>query len=159
MARLSSIRARATYANVTATLALFVALGGGSFAVALSGSEKKVVKKVAKKQADKRITARAPELSVAHAGSADAAASANSATNAGQANTAGDADLLDGVDSTGFIGSGAAAGGDLGGVYPNPTIAEDAVTNAKIANNAVTGLEISNGSITGSEFAGEGQTP
>jgi hypothetical protein len=61
MAILSGIRARATYANVTATLALFVALGGGSFAVAaLSGSEKKVVKKIAQKQADKRITARAP---------------------------------------------------------------------------------------------------
>src|SRR5687768_6287655 len=116
MARLSKVRARATYANVTASLALFVALGGGSFAVALSGSEKKVVKKIAKKQSDKRITARAPELSVAHADSADAATSANSATNAGHANTAGTADLLDGVDSTGFIGSGAAAGGDLAGV-------------------------------------------
>jgi hypothetical protein len=43
---------RLTYANVTATLALFAALGGGSFAVAaLSGSEKKVVKRIATKQA------------------------------------------------------------------------------------------------------------
>ena len=89
------LRARATYANVTATLALFVALGGGSFAVAaLSGSEKTVVKKIAKKQADKRITARAATLSVGHAGSADTASdaahasSADSATNAGHANTA-----------------------------------------------------------------------
>jgi hypothetical protein len=63
MASFGKIRARATYANVTATLALFVALGGGSFAVAaLSGSEKKVVKKIATKQADKRINALAPVI-------------------------------------------------------------------------------------------------
>lgn len=63
MAILSKIRARATYANVTATLALFVAIGGGSFAVAaLSGAEKKVVKKIAKKQAGKRIAALAPAI-------------------------------------------------------------------------------------------------
>lgn len=72
MVILGKLRARATYANVTATLALFVALGGGSFAVAaLSGSEKKVVKKVAKQQAAKQIAARAPGLSVAYADSAD----------------------------------------------------------------------------------------
>ena len=65
------IRARATYANVTATLALFVALGGSSFAVAsLSGSEKKG-QQDRQKQADKRITARAPGLSVATADSAN----------------------------------------------------------------------------------------
>ena len=69
MALLSKIRDRATYANVIATLALFVALGGGSFAVAaLSGSEKKVVRKVAKKQARRADTAaRAPGLSVGNA--------------------------------------------------------------------------------------------
>jgi hypothetical protein len=82
MGPLSKLRAQATYANVTATLALFVALGGGSFAVALSGSEKKVVKKIAVKQADKRISASAADLSVEHAKSAD------SATTAGQADVA-----------------------------------------------------------------------
>ena len=111
MALASKIRARATYANVTATLALFIALGGGSFAVALSGSEKKVVKEIAKKEANKRITTRAPNLSVKRAGSADTAtdaghaSSADSAINANHANaadTATDADVVDGLDSTHF---------------------------------------------------------
>src|SRR5215208_3114960 len=108
MTPLSRIRARATYANVTATLALFAALGGGSFAVAaLSGSEKNVVKKIAKKQSDKRITARAPGLSVEHASSAD------SATPAGP------------------------AAGDLTGNYPSPTIGSGTVGTPKLSDGAV----------------------
>jgi hypothetical protein len=52
---------RLTYANVIATLALFLALGGGSFAfAALSNQDKRVVKRIANEQ----ITARAPTLSV-----------------------------------------------------------------------------------------------
>jgi hypothetical protein len=112
VAHFSKIRARATYANITATLALLAALGGGSFAVAkLSGSEKKVVKKIAKKQANKRITARAPRLTVEHAGSADTA------------------------DSAAPTG---AAGGDLAGSYPNPSVGAGSITAGKIATGAVT---------------------
>ncbi len=90
----SAIRERLTYANVTATLALFVALGGGSFAIAaLSGSEKKQVRQIAKKQANQVLNQRETTLNV------NSAKTADSATNASTADT------LDGQDATAFLGS------------------------------------------------------
>lgn len=78
---MTSILGRLSRRHTTAVayLALFVALGGGSYALAaLSAPEKRVVIKIARKQANKRITARAAGLSVKHAASAASAASANS---------------------------------------------------------------------------------
>ena len=70
---------RPSHSTVAAYLALFIALGGGSFALAaLSGKEKKVVKRLANAQ----ITKRAPNLSVKEAGAADTAANAEHAGSA-----------------------------------------------------------------------------
>jgi hypothetical protein len=89
-------RRRPNHATVVAYLALFAALGGGSFAVAsLSGKEKKVVKKIAAKQVE-RLSA---GLSVNHADSADTATSADHAATADAASTATNADHATSADT------------------------------------------------------------
>ena len=66
--------------NLIAYLALFVALSGGSFAVAaLNRPEKRVVKRIVNKQ----ITRRAPRLSVKYANGANEARHAGTAESAG----------------------------------------------------------------------------
>jgi hypothetical protein len=64
---LSRIRRLPTPALIIASIALILAVGGGTAAIALTDHEKKVVKKIAKRVANKQITRRAHTLQVKHA--------------------------------------------------------------------------------------------
>jgi hypothetical protein len=79
---LRRIRRLPSPALVIASLALILAIGGGA-AFALTHNERKAVKKIARNIANKKITQRAPTLSVDHAQTANHANNADTATAAG----------------------------------------------------------------------------
>jgi hypothetical protein len=99
-------------ALIVSMLALVVAIGGGSFALATSTATKE--KKIAKRVAKQLIHRKAPGLSVNHARSADMATHAisadqathaDSATTADSATNAANADQLDNLDSSQLLRS------------------------------------------------------
>jgi hypothetical protein len=108
---------------VISCIALFVALSGSGYAVIVlpkgSVGTKQLRNNAVKsaKIANNQVTG----------------ADVNEAT-LGEVPSAASAGLLDGIDSTGFLQNGAAAGGDLTGSYPNPTIGAGKVTAATIAD-------------------------
>jgi hypothetical protein len=131
---------------VVACLALFVALGGTAIAAAplITGKQIKNgsvtgldLKNNSVKGADVLESSLAPVPAAATAATANTANAANTANTANAAASAANADQLDGKDSTQFLGTGATAGGDLTGTYPNPALKDAAVTGAKVATSAI----------------------
>jgi hypothetical protein len=55
------------------------------------------------------------------------------------------AELLDGSDSSAFLRNGAAAGGDLTGTYPAPTLAPNSVGTAEVVNNTLGAADVFRG--------------
>jgi hypothetical protein len=119
------IRQHISYANVVATLALFVALGGSAYAgLGLAPGS------VGTRQLrDKAVTP--PKLAPATIRRLMGATGARGPQ--GQAGQAG----AQGAPGTNATINGVGAGGDLAGSFPNPTIAAGRVTAADIAGGAV----------------------
>src|SRR5436190_437883 len=108
---LAWLGARATYANVVATLCLFVVLGGGAYAATQLPAHSVGTKQLRRgavtsaKIKDHTITGR--DVDTSRLGSVPLAANATK---------------LGGLDQSGFLRSHAQASGALAGTYPSPTL-------------------------------------
>jgi hypothetical protein len=141
-----------TYANVAATLALFLAVTGGAVAAAKTafiGADGTV----------KLCVKRSGAPTVAKAGRSCPKRTSSVVINQrGPQGPAGPAGPAGSAGGSGGGGGGPAtpsgpAGGDLAGSYPNPAIGAAKVTTAKLADNAVTSTKLADAAVTAPKLA------
>ena len=152
-----------SYANVMSTIAVFAVVGGGAFAIGAvpdrNGSINACYVKKGKRAGDVRLLVKGTKCRRGEAkiawnqrglqglpGTAGAPGAKGDAGAAGATGPAGEpnpnaanSELLDSLDSTAFLRSNAAAGGDLTGTFPAPLIGPDAVGTNEVDGTLVAG--------------------
>jgi hypothetical protein len=169
---MNALAGRLTYANVTATLALFLALAGGTTAIALSGKSSvrsddiaknavrsKHIKKRNVKGGDIAADAIAPSKvqdgAIGPAQLATGAVGSTAILDEGvqsadiAAGAVGASEVQDGA-----IGAAQIAGGAVGA----SEIADSAVTGAEVANASLAGADVSDASLTGADLGDDSVT-
>jgi hypothetical protein len=137
-------RSRPSYSDVVATVALLLAIGGGSTAIAISANKvgpKEIARNAVRSKHIKAANVRTEDLAPSAVGSDKVADNALTGADIDESTLAGlpvsgtatNADTLDGIDSTGFLKTGSQAGGDLSGPLSNLQLAAGSVGAAEQA--------------------------
>lgn len=152
------IRGKLTYANVVATIALFLAVGGASAMAASQLAKNSVGAKQLKSNAvtAAKIKTGAVTSPKVAAGAIDAAQLANGAvgTSALGNGAVTDGKLADGAVSTAKLLDGSVTGGKLAaGSVGNGQLGSDSVSADKLGDGSVTTAKIPDGSITENKLA------
>jgi hypothetical protein len=119
------IKPRLSYANVTATIALFIALGGSAYAATQlprnSVGSKQIRRNAVTGAKVRDLSLTGSDIRLSTLGTVPSAARADSAPPSGP------------------------AGGRLTGSYPNPALAANSVRGGELADNAVSGAKLGAG--------------
>ena len=149
------LRKRPSASMGVALVALFIALGGTTYAATGGSFILDNANTAENSSALSSGVTTGPTLNVTNTGGRSAARftanagispfSVSNTTKIGSLNS----DLLDGFDSLNFMKVGSAASGDLTGTYPGPAIGTNAVGTSEVANNSLTGFDIDEATLAG----------